>query len=58
MSADEAVEMLNALPGGEQPPIAHMDAEEILCNFLRDQGFSEVVEAFEDARNRCGFWYE
>jgi len=51
----KAVEMLNALPAGESPAMAHMDAEEILCNFLRDQGFSEVADAFEEARARCNF---
>ncbi len=50
-----AVARLNALNNG--PEEAHMEAEAILCDFLRAQGHDAVAEAFEQAKERVGFWY-
>lgn len=64
MESSEAVEKLNAICslGSWNPTFtalerAHVDADNILLEFLRGQGFREVVDAYEKARSSVGFWY-
>lgn len=55
MTAKEAVESLKDI--SDDPEIGHREAEEILCAFLSANGFPEVASAFDEARDRLGFWY-
>lgn len=55
--ADDAINMLNSLDPKGDTELQHSEAEEILCGFLRDVGYEEVASAFEEARDRCDFWY-
>lgn len=41
----------------DDPETAHMCAEVYLLEFLKSIGHSELVDAFECARDRCSFWY-
>jgi len=42
---------------GDDPEIAHGTAEDIIMNYLRHEGYSELADAFDRAVDRCGFWY-
>ena len=57
MAPEEVIEALDAMQHNDDPESAHGCAEDILCDFLRAQGYSGVAEAFESARDRVGFWY-
>ena len=54
--AQEAVAKLQAL-SPEYPDTEHIEAEKILCEFIRTIGHADVADAFEAARRRVGFWY-
>ncbi len=54
--AQQAVDRLQAL-SPEHPDTEHIEAEKILCEFLRAIGHAEVADAFEAACDRVGFWY-
>jgi len=56
MNRDEAIKALNALPEHDAEA-AHVDADNILTNFLRYIGYEDVADAFDDACSRIGFWY-
>ena len=57
MNVQEAVEKLNAMKHGDDEEIAHGEAENILCELLRDLGYGAVSDAFDGAVDRVGFWY-
>lgn len=46
---------LNALD--DDPESGHAQADEQLVAFVREIGYSDVAEAYEQARRRVGFWY-
>jgi len=52
----EAIKQLEALESGD-PERAHIEAEDIICNYLKEIGATEIVEAYDEARERVGFWY-
>lgn len=52
---DQAIRALNNL--SKDPEQAHCEAEDILCETLRDAGLEAVANAFKEARDRIGFWY-
>jgi len=58
MTAIEALEALRALEGGDKE-IDHSSADDILLAFLRnhDPACKDVANAYDDARERIGFWY-
>jgi hypothetical protein len=57
MDAKEATEKLNNIPDGD-PEGARLMANDILLDFLTDNGFSEVAGAWVDVEDRAeGFWY-
>lgn len=35
----------------------HIQADRVLLQFLRDNGFAQVVDAWDAAEERLGFWY-
>ena len=59
MNKDEAVAMLNDVGERSDSEISHIDADDILCAYLRSKGQDgkDVADAFESARDRVGFWY-
>lgn len=56
MTIDEAIEKLNSLTD-DDPEVAHVTADKILCDFLRAHGFGAVADVFDAADTRVGFWY-
>ena len=57
MTPEQAIKRLKAMPAHGDSESLHGEAEDILLDFLRSQGHSEVANAFEEARDRVGFWY-
>lgn len=55
MDRDSAVQMLQNLPQDQE--VAHGEADDILCEYLRSIGESEVADAFDAASDEIGFWY-
>jgi hypothetical protein len=53
MRESEAIEMLKACQNARNPEAAHSDADNILCKFLEELGYEEVVEAYYDVPK----WY-
>ncbi len=51
-----AINALGNLDDGD-PEAAHSEAEDILCRLLTDFNLNGAVIAFEEARDRVGFWY-
>ena len=37
--------------------MAHIEAEAIILQFLRDSGHELLADSFEETKNRIGFWY-
>jgi hypothetical protein len=56
IDACEALDKLGP-PNPSDPESDHAAAEQILCDFLRGIGYGNVASAFENARERVGFWY-
>ncbi len=53
----EVIERLNKLVGGDDEETAHGEADLLLCDALIACGRSDVVSAWQEARDRVGFWY-
>lgn len=52
------VAALDAIPAGEDPEGAHLDAEHRVLEHLRATGHEAVAEAFKRCAERVGgFWY-
>lgn len=56
MTKYDAINLLNELDDSD-PELAHCKADDILVEFLIDNGFQNVAEAFVRAQDRVGFWY-
>jgi hypothetical protein len=56
MTKYDVINLLDAMDD-KNPEVAHIEAENILMAFLKDNGFPEVAEAYERAQGRVGFWY-
>ena len=60
MTKEEAITKLNALGSSSSPSnreFDHIIADSVLVNFLADNGFFDVAEAYREATDRVGFWY-
>ena len=57
MTLSEAIEELNGMQDGGDNEADHDRADTILSEFLADNGYVELSEAFEAASGRVGFWY-
>lgn len=55
ITAKQAVELLDAIHS--DPEGGHIEAEQILLNFLDCAGFSAVAAAFRRVKERNRFWY-
>jgi len=56
MNTKEAAKMLDEIDYGDNEA-SHMEAEEILLDYLDETGARLVVDAFNAAKDRCDFWY-
>lgn len=57
MTRQEAISALEKWHEGSDEEIAHGLCDEVLVNFLYDNGYEDVAQAWMDARTRVGFWY-
>ena len=55
MTEQEAVEKLRAICQDNDPEAEHCDADELLVEFLRAQGFCELADTFDELSQN--FWY-
>lgn len=51
----KAVKKLNAIDDDQEA--AHIQAEDVVLEFLRDIGYGAVADGFDNVRDRNGFWY-
>jgi len=60
-TTEEIISRLNGLNEDDTPNMdredLHMEADQLLLDALILAGHSPVVEAFQAARDRIGFWY-
>jgi hypothetical protein len=56
MKREEAIKRLNELAPGDIEQ-AHVDADWILRDVLVELGYGDVVEAYDAAADRLGFYY-
>jgi hypothetical protein len=57
MTPQRAVELLDGMKQNANPDHAHREADGILRDLLRSQGFGDVADAFINAHDRVGFYY-
>lgn len=57
MTKQEAIAELNSMPANGDEECLHCRADFVVCEVLRSVGCEEVAKAFEEARERVGFWY-
>ena len=59
MTKKEAIEKLKGiqLEGRHDREASHSEAEGVLLDLLKSQGFDDVSKAFIDCRDEVGFWY-
>ena len=57
MTKKEAIDVLNNLNEAGDTEDSHMVADDVLCAALRNLGHADLADAWERARDRCGFWY-
>lgn len=59
MTQEQAVQALETIGRGgfDCPEEGHCLADRTILQFLRDNGFSQVADAWDSARERVGFWY-
>lgn len=57
MNKDETIKKLSAVEA-DDTEVAHIEADELLLQFLFDCGHQDVAEAYMAVKSRCnGFWY-
>ena len=56
MTEDDAIKALQALTREDQE-LSHLDADNIVVDFLRSNGYPALAGMFETTRDRVGFWY-
>lgn len=56
MSEDDAISELLSLSVGDREE-AHVEADNILLEFLRKNGHESLADAYVDVRAAIGFWY-
>jgi hypothetical protein len=49
----EAIEEMKTLVNNDDYEIAHIEADDILCNVLKKLGYEELVDVYE----QVGKWY-
>jgi len=59
MTQEQAVQELETIGRGghTHSEEAHLHADRMILQFLRDNGFAQVADAWDAAQERVGFWY-
>lgn len=58
MTEQEAIAALKLTGESMDKEQAHQDADSVLLNFLADDGYDDIANAFIAADDNCGgFWY-
>lgn len=57
MTPEECIKKLDSCGALLDPELAHIDAEQILCEFLTSIGHSEVADKFNEIADNMPFWY-
>ena len=53
MTKEEAIAELNLIRQNDDTEVAHVDADDVLCQLLMSLGYEDVVTAYHD----IGKWY-
>ena len=53
MTKEEAIAELNLIRQSDDTEVAHVDADDVLCQLLMSLGYEDVVTAYHD----IGKWY-
>lgn len=56
MNKKEVIMALGDLPTGDSEA-AHSLADDYILEFLSDNGFKDVADAWQEAESVCTFWY-
>jgi hypothetical protein len=56
MTHEDVLQALETMQAGDNEAV-HYAADDLLLNFLRSEGYNDIAEAYERARDRVGFWY-
>lgn len=56
MTKEEAIKKLNQIKVGDNES-AHCIADGILLEFLAENGFEDIADAWRGTDDRVGFWY-
>jgi len=57
MTKEEAIKELSEIDRDDQER-AHGEADSVLLNFLHDNGYREITDAYSKLDDECGgFWY-
>ena len=57
MTKEEAIKELNSINAGDTE-LAHVDADNVLINFLLSNGYEDIIQAYVEVDKRCGgFWF-
>ena len=55
MTEREAIEKLKKIDENPNTERRHVDADELIVTFLKDQGYNELADVYEDITNDV--WY-
>lgn len=55
MTEQEALVRLEAVIDANDKEVAHIKADDLLVDFIRELGYTKLADRFEKASN--GFWY-
>ena len=57
MTEQEAIAKIKSLIDSQDNELAHVIRDEVLIQFLKDNGFKELAEAAETIEDTICFWY-
>jgi predicted GNAT family N-acyltransferase len=55
MTEQEAIEKLEEIVNTKDTETAHIDADDLISDFIRANGFEKLADAYDEAAS--GFWY-
>jgi hypothetical protein len=53
---EEAIQQLNTI-GGSDSEMAHIEADSVLLNYLRQTGSAELADAYDALKEKTAFYY-
>jgi hypothetical protein len=57
LSRQALIASLDTMQKNGDPEALHATADDLLIQFLRNIGYGDVADAYEQAQDRVGFWY-